>query len=154
VKAGDERGPLMDDPDRDAPREQARYAGVLEACVRAGFLLLLLSFVPYLLGIPKPVVPVDQLPQYWGLPVDQFVQATHTPTGWAWLAMLGHGDMLNLVGIEVLAAASAFSSLAVLPVFARRGEYALLAIALLQLIVLVVSASNFEGPALVVRTHS
>jgi hypothetical protein len=115
---------------------------VLEVCVRAGFVLLLLSFVLYLLGIPKPLVPVDQLPQYWGLPVDQFVEATHTPTGWAWLPMIGHADMLNLVGIAVLAGAPALSALAVLPVFERRGEYALLAIALLQLMVLLVSASN------------
>jgi hypothetical protein len=104
--------------------------------------LLVLSFVLYMLGTPRPLVPLDQLPQYWGLPVDEFVRATQTPTGWAWLAMIGHSDMLNLVGIALLAAAPAFSSLAVLHVFARRREYALLAIALLQLIVLVVSAAN------------
>ncbi len=132
----------MKDPNRDPPPEQSRYGGVLEACVRAGLLLLAVSFVLYLLGIPKPIVPVDQLPQYWGLPVDQFVKATHTPTGWTWLAMIGHSDTLNLVGIAVLAGASALSSLAVLPIFARRGEHALLVIALLQLIVLAVSASN------------
>lgn len=129
-------------PDLSAAPEQARYASVLEVCVRAGFVLLLLSFVLYLVGIPKPMVPVDQLPQYWSLPVDQFVEATHTPTGWAWLRMIGHGDMLNLVGIAVLAGAPALSALAVLPVFSRRGEYALLAIAVLQLMVLLVCASN------------
>ena len=132
----------MDDPSRYATPEQPRYAGVLEVCVRAGFLLLLLSFVLYLLGIPRPVVPLDQLPQYWGLPVGKFVEATHTSTGWAWLAMIGHSDVMNLVGIAVLAGAPALASIAVLPVFARRGEYALLAVALLQLIVLLVSALN------------
>ena len=134
-----------DDPNPHTAAEQPRYARVLEVCVRAGFVVLVLSFVLYMLGTPKPVVPLDQLPQYWGLPVDEFVRATHTPTGWAWLAMIGHGDMLNLVGIALLAAAPAFSSLAVLPVFARRSEYALLAIALLQLIVLIVSAANLLG---------
>jgi len=131
-----------DDPNAHAAPEQPRYAGVLEACVRAGFVLLVLSFVLYMVGIPKPVIPLDQLPQYWGLPVDEFVKATHTPTGWGWLAMIGHGDTLNLVGIALLAGASAVSSLAVLPVLARRGEYALLAITLLQLIVVAVSALN------------
>jgi hypothetical protein len=136
------QNPSKDDPSPYAAPEQPRYARVLEACVRAGFLLLLLSFVLYLLGIPRPVVPLDQLPQYWGLPVDRFVEATHTPTGWAWLSMIGHADVLNLVGIAVLAGAPALASIAVLPVFARRREYALLTVALLQLIVLLVSASN------------
>jgi hypothetical protein len=122
--------------------EQLRYADVLEMCMRAGFLLLASSFVLYMLGIPRPLVPVDRLPQYWGLPVDQFVKATHTPTGWGWLAMLGNGDTLNLVGISVLAGGAVFSTLAVLPIFGRQGERALFAISLLQLIVLLVSASN------------
>jgi hypothetical protein len=142
VKSDDKRSAPRADPTSYAAPEEPRYAGVLEACVRAGFLLLVLSFLLYMIGIPKPLIPLDQLPQYWGLPVGEFVKATHTPTGWGWLAMIGHGDMLNLVGIALLAGASAFSSLAVLPVLARRGEYALLTIALLQLIVVVVSALN------------
>ena len=129
-------------PNRYAPPEQLRYAAVLAACVRAGFLLLVVSFALYVLGVPPPRVPMDQLPQYWGLPVDQFVKATNTPTGWAWLATIRNSDMLNLVGIAVLSGASVVSSLAVLPIFARRGELVLFAIALVQLIVLVVSASN------------
>ena len=133
---------MADEANHTAPPEQLRYAGVLGSCVRAGFLLLVPSFLLYLLGIPHPLVPADQLPQYWSLPVDQFVKATHAPTGWAWLAEVRHADMLTLVGIAVLAAASTLSSLAVLPIFARRREFALSVIALLQLIVLVVSASN------------
>jgi hypothetical protein len=142
VKADEKQTPSRDDPSPYAAPEQPRYAGVLEACVRAGFFLLVLSFVLYMLEVPKPLIPLDQLPQYWGLPVREFVRATHAPTGWAWLAMIGHSDMLNLVGIAVLAGAPALGSIAVLPVFARRGEYALLVVALLQLMILLVSASN------------
>lgn len=142
MKADEKQKPSRDDPSPYAAPEQPRYAGVLEACVRAGFFLLVLSFVLYMLEVPKPLIPLDQLPQYWGLPVDEFVRATHAPTGWAWLAMIGHGDMLNLVGIAVLAGAPALASIAVLPVFARRGEYALLVVALLQLMILLISASN------------
>jgi len=65
-----------------------------------------------------------------------------TPTGSAWLALAHSSDMLNLVGIALLAAASALSSLAVLPMFVRRGGLALVAIARLQVIVLAASASN------------
>jgi hypothetical protein len=125
-----------------APPEELRYAGVLRACVGAGFVLLALSFLLYMLGAPTPRVPMDQLPQYWGLSAAQFVKATHAPTGWGWLALLRNSDMLNLVGIAVLAAAPILSSLAVLPMLARRGDFALFAIALLQIVVLAVSGSN------------
>jgi hypothetical protein len=132
----------MEEPSRYAPPEQLRYARVLGACVHLGFVLLVLSFVLYMLGIPPPRVPVDKLPQYWGLPVDQFIKVTRLPTGWAWLGMTHNSDMRSLTGIAVLAGASAVSSLAVLPIFTRRRELALLAIVLLQLIVLVITASN------------
>lgn len=129
-------------PNRYAAPEQLRYAAVLEAAVRVGFALLVVSFLLYLAGIPRPQVPLDELPRYWGLPVQEYVKATHTPTGWAWLALLGRSDMLNLLGVAVLASASALGTLAVLPSFARRRERALWAIALLQLVVLALSASN------------
>jgi hypothetical protein len=115
---------------------------VLSVAVRAGFALLVLTFLMYMLGIQQPLVSVDQLPNYWGLPLRQFVKATHTPTGWAWFALLGKSDMLNLIGIAALAATPAFSCLAILPALARNREFALFWIALLQIVVLVVSASN------------
>lgn len=137
----------MDETNKYASPEQLRYAQVLGAGVKVGFVLLLLSFAVYMSGILPPLVPVDQLPKYWGLPVREFVKATNTPTGWGWLSLLGRGDMLNLVGIAVLAGVSAISSLAVLPIFARRGETAHLLICLLQILVLIVSAANIFGAA-------
>jgi hypothetical protein len=132
----------MSESNRYAAPEQVRYARVLDIGARLGFVLLVLNFTVYLLGIRDPLVAVDQLPRYWGLPLAQFLQATHTPTGWAWLASIGKSDVLNLEGIAVLAAIPALGCLAVLPGFARRGEIALCTITLLQIVVLAVSASN------------
>jgi hypothetical protein len=142
MKPQERTATLLDRRKRAAPPEELRYASVLRACVSAGLLLLALTFLLYMLGVPQPLLPADQLPRYWGLPVDQFVKATHTPTGWGWLALVHNSDMLNLLGIAMLAAASGVSSLAVLPLFVRRGEFALFVIALLQVVVLAVSASN------------
>ena len=133
---------MKTEPQEYASAEELRYARVLGAGVLAGFVLLVLSFLLYVFGVLQPLIPVDQLPKYWGLPVSEFVKATNTPTGWNWIGLIGKGDMLNLVGIVVLAGISAVSSLAVLPIFARRGETAHLLIAVLQIIVLVVSAAN------------
>lgn len=132
----------MSETNKYASPEQLRYAKVLGLGVQAGFILLVISFAIYMAGILKPLIPVAQLPKYWGLPAAEFVKATHSPTGWAWLSDIGMGDELNLVGIVVLAGISAISTLAVLPFFARRGEKAHLAISVLLVVVLVVSASN------------
>jgi ABC-type Na+ efflux pump permease subunit len=132
----------MNDPHKYASEEQLIYAKVLSIGVKIGFVLLVVTFGLYMGGVLKPLVPVHQLPQYWHLPVDQYVKATGTPTGWDWVQMIAKGDMLNLVGIVVLAGISIVSTLAVLPIFARRGEKALVIISVLLIIVLVVSASS------------
>ena len=133
----------MSEPNEYAAPEQLRYAQVLGAGAKTSQVLMVVTFSIYMLGIREPLIAVDQLPNYWGLPLAQFIRATNTPTGWAWVALVGKSDLLNLVGIALLAGIPAFSSLAVLPGFARRREIALFAICLLQIIVLVVSACKF-----------
>ncbi len=125
-----------------ASPEQLRYAKVLNLGVQVGFILLVISFILYMAGILKPLVPVSQLPKYWGLPVSEFVKVTHAPTGWSWLADIAMGDELNMLGIAVLAGVSAISTVAILPFFARRGEKAHLAISVLLVAVLILSASD------------
>ena len=132
----------MTDPNKYASPEQMRYANVLGLGVRAGFVILVVTFVLYLTGVLAPLVPVDQLSQYWGLSAAEFAKATGTPTGWAWVTQIAKGDVVNLLGIVVLASISAVSTLAVLPIFARRGDRAHVAIAVLLVLVLAISAAN------------
>lgn len=132
----------MTDPHKYASPEQLRYAKVLSHGVQAGFVILVVSFILYMAGILTPLVPVEQLPKYWGLSADEFAKATGAPTGWAWVTLIGKGDMLNLLGIVVLASISAVSTLAVLPIFARRGDRTHVAISVLLVLVLAVSAAN------------
>ncbi len=134
-------------PGMIASPEQRRYAHVLGIGASIGFALLVLSFLVYVLGLRKPLLEPDQLPLYWALPLAQYLRATHAPTGWSWIASIGKGDVLNLVGIVVLAGTPAAACLAVLPAFARRGQFALFAIALLLLVVLVASSANLFGSA-------
>jgi hypothetical protein len=123
-----------------ASPDQLRYAHVLGIGAGIGFALLALTFLAYLLGLRPPLVAPDRLAMYWTLPLAQYVKATHTPTGWAWLALIGKGDVLNLVGIAVLAATPAAACLALLPGFARRRQFALFTIALLQFFVLLAAS--------------
>jgi len=132
----------MDTSSKYASPEELRYARVLDIGVKAGFVLLVLSFAAYLTGILSPHVRFDQLPRYWGLPVKEFVKATNTPTGWGWLRLIAKGDIANLVPIAYIAGLSTICCLAVLPIFARRGDKVHLIIAVLQIVVLVLAASD------------
>jgi hypothetical protein len=132
----------MTEPNKYASPEQLRYARVLSLGVQAGFVILVATFILYLSGILVPLIPVDQLPKYWGLSAAEFAKATGSPTGWAWLAQVAKGDVANLLGIVVLASISMVSTLAVLPTFARRGDRLHVVIAILLVLVLAVSAAN------------
>ena len=124
---------------------QRRYARWLALGSRAGLALLVLSFVAYLADWIPPLVPLDVLPQRWNQPVRAYLQATGQASGWGWLAQAGHGDVLNLVGIALLASCSLPCLLAVLPCYRRAGDRAFVAICLLEVGVLAFAASGIVG---------
>src|SRR5207248_2468153 len=107
-----------------------------------GLVMLIASFAVYVSGALSPLIPLSDLPKYWGLSAREFVAATHQPTGWGWVEQLGRADIANLAPIAFLAGVSALCSLAVLPQFLRRGDAMHAAILLLQIAVLVLAASN------------
>ena len=132
----------MDEQNRYASPEELRYARVLHIGARVGLVMLIASFAVYVSGVLSPLVPLTDLPKYWGLSAREFVAATHQPTGWAWLMQIGRSDIANLAPIAFLAGVSALCSLAVLPQFVRRGDAMHAAILVLQIVVLVLAASN------------
>ena len=125
-----------------ASAEQLRYAAVLSIGVQAGFVMLVVSFVLYVSGVLAPLIPVAELPKYWGLSAAEFAKATGSPTGWHWITQLDKGDILNLLGVVVLASISAVSTLALLPFFGRRHDRLHLVISILLVAVIAVSAAD------------
>lgn len=127
------------------PTEALRYARLLEWGMRLGLALLLLSFVAYAGGWWQPQVPLAQLPAVWNLPVAEYLQATASPQGWGWLALIGHSDYANLLGIAVLASCSIPPLLAVIPLFLRQRARAYAIICTLEILVLLLAASGWLG---------
>ena len=133
--------------DTDAPRSMAdaehmAYARLLFWCGWAGFAALVLAFVVYLSGMLLPLIAVDGLPHAWSMPAHQLVAQKGHPSGWTWIGLLHHGDILNLLGIAMLAGCSALPLAVVALLYVRRGErlYGLLAVA--QAAVLLLAASG------------
>jgi uncharacterized membrane protein len=122
--------------------EQLKYASILQKVSLSGLAFLILGFFVYVLGVLPSIVPVDKIPEYWGLRVHEFVEKTGMPTGWNWLPLLNHGDMVSFLGIILLAAATLVCMIAVLPAFMKKKDTPYVVILLVQIVVLLVAASG------------
>jgi hypothetical protein len=133
-----------------ADEEQLLYAKILQAGMYAGLALLLVTFVLYTSGIVQPAVPVEQLPDYWTMSVQDYLEATnhdhlhreHPVSGWSWLSVLGKGDYLNFLGIALLSAVTIVCFLGIVPTLIRKKERAYVVMALLEVVILTLAASG------------
>ena len=130
--------------------EQLLYARVLSIGMYLGLAILLITFALYVTGALAPVVPLDQVANYWNQGVNEYLEAVnrdhlhleHPPTGWAWVTMVGKGDFLNFVGISILGGITIICYLAITPMLWRKRDFAYLAMAILEVLVLSLAASG------------
>jgi len=122
--------------------EQQTYARVLDRAAKAGFVILVAGFFAYALGWIPAHVPLERLPELWRLPLQDYLRATDTPTGWGWIVHLPKGEFASLAGIEILAGCSLVCLLAIIPVYARRGDRVYVAICVAEIAVLLLAASG------------
>ena len=127
------------------PPEQRIYAQWLAAGSRLSFALLVTTFIIYLAGIVPPLVPISELPNYWGLSAAQYAVATGAPTGWPWVALVWRSDVMNFAGIACVALVTPMCFARLVPEFVRQREHAFAAIALMELCILAVAASGIAA---------
>jgi hypothetical protein len=133
-------------PERVAqPPEQLRYARVLDWASKVGLVVLLLSFGAYLTGLMAAHVPPERLPELWIHPVGRYLELTQSPTGWGWLPLIHLGDMAGLLGIAILSGGSVACLLALVPLYAARGDKAFEANCLAEVAVVALAASGWLG---------
>lgn len=141
-----ERRAAVRDRDLQASRrEQEAYAQALALGTRIGFVVLLVTFLGYLLALLPPEVPVAELPRYWHLPVAQYVAATGAPTGWAWLAHLDSGDVLNFLGVAILALVTPLAYVRLLSLLLRERHKLLAAVCAAQIGVFALAVAGVFG---------
>lgn len=144
---------MSDDTAHTGPRiteEQRIYARILAIGMYTGLGLLLVTFALYVTGLMEPAVPIDQLSGYWQLSVGEYLDVINEAhvgreghlTGWWWLEALARGDYLNFVGIAVLSGVTIVCFLGIIPTLIRNGDWVYLAIAILEVLVLVAAASG------------
>ena len=126
-----------------AADEQALYARWIGLGTRASLVVMVLGFALYMAGWPSPKVPLQQLPELWQLPVGEYLQRTGMPTGLAWLRDPLHGDVIGLVGIELLALCSVPALAVAANHYARGGRRLLALLCTLQIGVMALAASGW-----------
>ena len=125
--------------------EQLRYARWLDVLTRLGLIVLVATFIAYVLELLPARVPPQRLTELWVLPVGEYLQRTGAPTGWGWLRLVGHGDYAGLLGIVLLAGCSLPCLLALVPSYLRRGDKALAWLCVAEVAVVLLAASGLLG---------
>ncbi len=122
--------------------EKLAYATLLDWGMKIGFVLLVGSFTLYVLGIAKPHVPLEQLPQYWSMPVNEYLKATNVHTGWSWLHLVHKGDFMNFIGIAFLSAITIVCYLRILPIYLKAKDTVFAIVTIIEVLILVLAASG------------
>jgi hypothetical protein len=125
-----------------ATEEQMSYARILEKGMMIGLLLLIITFIIYLTGIIPSYLPVEDLPQYWGVSVHEYLEHANIQSGWAWLKMVHKGDFLNFFGIAFLAGVTIICYIRIIPILFRKKDIVYGILAIIEVLVLVLAASS------------
>ncbi len=133
---------LKSKADLKASEEQLRYAEVLEKGMFIGLLVLLVTFIIYAFGILEPHVPFSQLSSYWKMNVEDYLHHARIEAGWSWLAMLNEGDMLNFLGIAILAGVTIVCYVAIIPILLKHQDMPYVVMAVLEVFILALAASG------------
>lgn len=125
-----------------AGEERLILAAILSRGTWISLAVLSLTFLCYIGGLTRPLIPIDDLPRYWGAPASEYLRQAGLPSGWGWVRLLRFGDFLNFVGIAMLAGLIVIAYLALLPAFVRKRDlpYALIVVA--EVAVLLLAASG------------
>ena len=125
-----------------ATEEQLAYARLLDLGMKVGLLTLIVTFFIYVFGIFSPYIPVEELPNYWKLPVKEYLKVANIHTGWSWLSMVGHGDFLNFIPIVFLAGVTILCYMRIIPILFRKKDTTYAVLAIIEVLVLVLAASG------------
>ncbi len=128
-----------------ATEEQILYANILNKGMIVGLLGLIITFIIYGAGILKPIIPLEQVQNYWVMPVSEYLAKSGIHAGWAWIGKLEYGDMLTFLPIAFLSLLTIICYLAIIPGLMRKKDTAYVVLAITEVIVLVVAASGILG---------
>jgi hypothetical protein len=128
-----------------ASKEQLIYANLLLVGVWTGLAVLFVTYSVYLLGLLPAHVDLAVIPRVWGLGVAEYLEITHSPHGWGWLALLGKGDFINFIGFAFLGLMTVICFLVLFRGYWRKNDWPFAVISFCEIVVLCLAASGIFG---------
>jgi hypothetical protein len=128
-----------------APPEQLTYANLLFYGSWGAIAILFITFGVYVSGIFESYIPINEVSQYWSMPVSQYVHEANIPIGWGWAALIGKGDFLNFVGIVLLAGMTIVCYIVILPYYLKEKDIPYVVLIILEVLILCLGASGLLG---------
>ena len=128
-----------------ASRDQIIYANLLIIGVWSGIAIMVATYAIYLVGLLPSHVDMSLIPTIWDKSVTEYLEITHSPHGWGWVALLAKGDFLNYIGLALLALMTIFCFLVLLRGYIRQKNWIFAVIAFLEIAVLSIAASGILG---------
>jgi hypothetical protein len=142
---GEEQTPLEPEESAcptDASPAQLLYARILRVGTLTGLAVLAVTYTIYAFGIMDPYVPLEDLSTYYSLPAKEYLEKADVRPGWSSFLDVGHADSLCFLGLITLASLSLICYLGVLPLLLKRRDKIYAAMAIAQIIVLLLAASG------------
>jgi len=134
-----------DHPSLKPSKEQIIYANLLLIGMVTGIIIMLITYAIYLSGMLAPHVDLSLIINNWDKGIHEYLEITHSPHGWGWLALLGNCDFLNYIGFVLLALMTIFCYLVLVRGYARNKDWIFTTIAILEIVVLSIAASGILG---------
>ena len=138
----------MSSPQKQPPKpseEQIIYANLLLMGMVAGIVVMMITYVIYITGLLPSHVDMQSISANWGNGIHEYLENTHSPTGWGWVGLLLKGDFLNYVGFALLGLMTIFCYLVLVRGFFRKKDWIFLVISVLEIAVLSLAASGLLG---------
>ncbi|MBE0429160.1 MAG: hypothetical protein IBX61_04730 [Thermoleophilia bacterium] len=114
--------------------------------MKVGLAVLIVTFILYIAGIPRPAVEKTDVSSYWHLKVNDYLgQLRETGAeggGWSWLSQLNRGDFLNFLPIAFLAAVTVICYLTIIPILLKQKDSIYVVLVILEVLVLSLAASG------------
>jgi hypothetical protein len=125
--------------------EQLQYANLLSIGAWAGIIVMIITYIIYVMGIMPTHVDIVTVTKYWHLNVHDYLEVTNSPAGWGWLGLIGKGDYLNFLGIAWLAVLTIVCYAVLLPGYLKRKDMIYAGIVVVEILVLCLAASGIVG---------
>ena len=137
--------PTMDNQSLKPTKEQIIYANLLLMGMLAGIIIMIITYTIYLTGLLPSHVDMQLISANWGKGIHEYLEITHSPQGWEWIALLGKGDFINFSGFTLLGTLTIICYLVLVRGYYREKNWIFATISVLEILVLSLAASGILG---------